>query len=186
MSGSTQTIPRLKETYRTRIVPELMKKFSYANPMMVPRLSKIVITMSVNDARDNIKALDVAAEDLAAITGQKPQVRRAKKAISNFKLRKGLPIALRVTLRGDRMYEFIDRLIFAALPKIRDFKGLSGKSFDGRGNYNLGLTEQYIFPETNIEKSERVRGMNITFVTTAATDGEARELLASLGLPFAK
>jgi large subunit ribosomal protein L5 len=183
---SAHAMPRLKETYRTRIVPELMKKFAYANPMMVPRLTKIVITMSVNETRDNIKAMDAAADELAAITGQKPQLRRAKKAISNFKLRKGLPIALRVTLRNERMYEFLDRLVFIALPKIRDFKGISSKAFDGRGNYNLGLAEQYIFPETNIEKSEHVRGMNITFVTTAKTDGEARELLASLGLPFAK
>lgn len=183
---STHVMPRLKETYRTRIVPAMMSKYSYANPMMVPRLSKIVITMSVNEARENIKALDAAAEELAAITGQKPQIRRAKKAISNFKLRKGLPIALRVTLRNERMYEFLDRLIFIALPKIRDFKGLDPKAFDGRGNYNLGLSEQYIFPETNIEKSEHVRGMNITFVTTATTDGEARDLLANLGLPFAK
>ncbi len=181
-----KTIPRLKETYINKIIPELMKKFGYKNVFQVPRITKIVINMGVNEAKENIKSLDNASDELAVITGQKPLVRRAKKAISNFKLKKGMPIGLKVTLRGDRMYNFLDKLIFIALPKIRDFKGLNPKAFDGMGNYNLGITEQYIFPEINIEKSERVRGMNITFVTTAKKDEEARELLALIGIPFRK
>lgn len=179
-------IPRLKTVYKTKIVPQLMKLLGYKNVHQVPKLEKIVINLSVNEAKENIKALDIATEELSAITGQKPQIRRAKKAISNFKLKKGVPIGLKVTLRSNRMYDFLDRLIFAALPKIRDFKGLNSNSFDGRGNYNLGLNEQYIFPEINIEKSDRVRGMNITFVTSAKNDSEAKELLLALGLPIRK
>lgn len=179
-------VPRLKVVYKTKIIPEFMKKFKFKNVHQVPQLKKIVINMSVNEAKENIKSLDIAAEELAAITGQKPKICRAKKAISNFKLKKGMPIGLKVTLRGDRMYDFLDRLIFTAIPKIRDFKGLNPSGFDGRGNYNLGLTEQYIFPEVNIEKSERARGMNISFVTSAKNDDEAKELLSLLGLPFRK
>lgn len=179
-------VPRLKVVYKTKIIPELIKKFKFKNVHQAPQLKKIVINMSVNEAKENIKSLDIAAEELAAITGQKPKICRAKKAISNFKLKKGMPIGLKVTLRGDRMYDFLDRLMFTAIPKIRDFKGLNLSGFDGRGNYNLGLTEQYIFPEVNIEKSERARGMNISFVTSAKNDDEAKELLSLLGIPFRK
>jgi large subunit ribosomal protein L5 len=179
-------VPRLKELYLKYVIPELMKKFKYKNIHQVPKLEKVVVNMSVNEAKENIKALDIAMEELAMITGQKPKVCRAKKSISNFKLKKGMPIGLKVTLRGDRMYEFIDRLIYIALPKIRDFRGVSPHGFDGKGNYNLGITEQYIFPEVNIEKSDRARGMNITIVTSAKTDEEAKELLSLLGFPFRK
>lgn len=179
-------IPRLKKLYLEEVVPTLMKKFNYKNVNQVPKLEKVVINMSVNEAKENIKALDIATEELAMITGQKPKICRAKKAISNFKIKKGMPIALKVTLRGNRMWEFIDRLIYIALPKIRDFHGISPTSFDGKGNYNLGITEQYIFPEVNVEKSDRVRGMNITIVTSAKTDAEAKELLSLIGFPFRK
>ncbi len=184
MTQNNSYIPRLKQLYKTKIVPEMMKKMKYTNPHQVPKLEKIVINMSVNEAKENIKSLDNAMEELAVITGQKPMICRAKKSISNFKLKKGMPIGLKVTLRGNRMYEFLEKLIFAALPKMRDFKGLNPNSFDGRGNYNLGITEQYIFPEVNVEKSERTRGMNITFVTSAKTDKEAKQLLTLLGLPI--
>ncbi len=179
-------VPRLKELYLKNVVPQLIKKFKYKNIHQVPKLEKVVINMSVNEAKENIKALDIATEELAMITGQKPKICRAKKSISNFKLKKGMPIGLKVTLRGDKMYEFIDRLIYIALPKIRDFRGVPPNSFDGKGNYNLGITEQYIFPEVNVEKSDRARGMNITIVTSAKTDEEARELLSLLGFPFRK
>ncbi len=186
MVAEEKYIPRLKKYYKEHVVKYLMKKLNYSNIHEVPKLEKVVINMSVNEAKENIKALDIAMEELAMITGQKPKICRAKKSISNFKIKKGMPIALKVTLRGDRMYEFIDRLIYIALPKIRDFHGISPTSFDGRGNYNLGLTEQYVFPEVNIEKSDRARGMNITIVTSAKTDKEAYELLSSLGFPFRK
>jgi len=179
-------VPRLKELYLKNVVPQLIKKFKYKSIHQVPKLEKVVINMSVNEAKENIKALDIATEELAMITGQKPKICRAKKSISNFKLKKGMPIGLKVTLRGDKMYEFIDRLIYIALPKIRDFRGVPPNSFDGKGNYNLGITEQYIFPEVNVEKSDRARGMNITIVTSAKTDEEARELLSLLGFPFRK
>jgi large subunit ribosomal protein L5 len=182
----TKYIPRLKELYLTNVVAMLMKKFKYKNIHQVPKIEKVVVNMSVNEAKENIKALDIATEELAMITGQKPKICRAKKAISNFKIKKGMPIGLKVTLRGDRMYEFLDRLIYIALPKIRDFHGIPKDGFDGRGNYNLGINEQYIFPEVNIEKSDRTRGMNITIVTSAKTDEEARELMALLGFPFRK
>jgi large subunit ribosomal protein L5 len=179
--------PRLRKAYSEAVVPEIMKKFSYTSPMQAPRLLKIVLNMGVNDARENAKAIDLAAEDLAAITGQKPQMRRAKKSISNFKLRENMPIGVRVTLRGARMFEFLDRLVNVAMPRIRDFQGLDPKKgFDGRGNYNLGLTEQYVFPEISVEKSDKARGMNITMVTTAGEDAPARELLALMGMPFKK
>ncbi|MFN3966788.1 MAG: 50S ribosomal protein L5, partial [Endomicrobiia bacterium] len=153
-------MPRLKEHYTKKVIPEMMKKFNLKNPFQVPKLVKIVINVGLSEAKENIKVLDIATNEIAAITGQRPQIRRAKKAISNFKIRKGMPIGLKVTLRGYRMYEFLDRLISIAIPRIRDFQGLSPKGFDGRGNYNLGLTEQYIFPEVDIDKSDKARGMN--------------------------
>ena len=178
-------IPRLKEFYREKVIPEAIKIFGYKNPFEVPRLEKIVINTGLSDARENIKVIDSVSAEIAALTGQKPQVRRAKKSISNFKLRKGIPIGLKVTLRGDRMYEFLDRFISAAIPKIRDFRGFTGRGFDSKGNYNLGLTEQYIFPEIDIDKSEKARGMNITFVVKADSQKESKMLLSLLGMPFA-
>ncbi|MBI4422690.1 MAG: 50S ribosomal protein L5 [Elusimicrobia bacterium] len=179
-------VPRLKTQYREKIVPALMESLGLENPMQAPRLVKIVINVGVSDAKDNIQNLDVAREELSAITGQLPQIRRAKKSISNFKLRQGMPIGLRVTLRNDRMYEFADRLIALAIPRIRDFRGLEPNGFDGQGNYNLGLREQHIFSEVSMEKSPRARGMNITFVTTAGNDAAGLELLIRLGMPFKK
>jgi len=175
---------RLKDHYQSAVIPEMMKRNGWENPLQVPRLMKVVISMGVNDAKEDIKSLDVANAELASISGQKPQVRRAKKSISNFKLRQGMPIGLRVTLRGLRMYDFLDRFINTAVPRIRDFRGLDPKAFDGRGNYNLGLNEQHIFPEVQIDKSPKVRGFNITVVTSAASDAHARELLALFGMPF--
>ncbi len=177
---------RLEEAYKTIVVPGLIKKFGFKNAHQIPKLEKIVVNMGVSDARENPKAMDVAGADISAITGQKPLIRRAKKSISAFKLREGLPIGLKVTLRGARMYEFFDRLVNVAIPRIRDFKGVNPTSFDGRGNYNLGLTEQYIFPEISVAKSDKSRGMNITIVTTAVNDGDARELLEEMGMPFRK
>lgn len=177
-------VPRLKEHYVNVVIPGMATKFNLTNPFQVPRLLKIIVNMGVNEAKEDIKALDVATAELTAIAGQKPQVRRAKKSISNFKLREGMPIGLKVTLRAARMYEFLDRLINASVPRIRDFRGLDPRSFDGRGNYNLGLNEQHIFPEVNLDKSPKVRGLNITFVTNAGTDEMARELLTLFGFPF--
>jgi large subunit ribosomal protein L5 len=178
--------PRLKEAFLTAGVKMLKERLSKDNVNAVPRLQKIVVNIGVSAARENIKALDIATEELAQITGQRPLMRRSKKSISAFKLREGMPIGVMVTLRGARMYEFLDRFITIASPRIRDFRGLNPKGFDGGGNYNLGIKEQYIFPEINVEKSDGPRGMNITFVTTAASDKEAFELLSVLGLPFAK
>uniref|UniRef100_A0A7V4DFS7 Large ribosomal subunit protein uL5 n=1 Tax=Candidatus Caldatribacterium californiense TaxID=1454726 RepID=A0A7V4DFS7_9BACT len=175
-----------KEKYYKEVVPKLLKEFGYKNIMQVPRLEKIVINMGVGDATQNPHYLDLAVEELALITGQKPLVTRAKKSISNFKLRKGMPIGCKVTLRKDRMYEFLDRFLNIAIARIRDFRGFPGNSFDGRGNCTIGIEEQLIFPEINYDRVERVRGMNITFVTTARTDEEARALLEGLGLPFRK
>ncbi len=175
---------RLRDHYQKTVVPEMIKKFDLKNPYAVPRLKKVIINMGVNDAKEDIKAMDVAAAELALIAGQKPQVRRAKKSISNFKLRAGMPIGLRATLRGARMYEFLDRFINAAVPRIRDFRGLDPRAFDGRGNYNLGLNEQHIFPEVELDKSPKVRGFNITIVTDAKEDARAREMLALMGMPF--
>lgn len=175
---------RVKEQYQNQALPALLKEFSYKNVMQVPRLEKIVINTSVKEATQNVKVLETAAEELALITGQKPQVRRARKAIANFKLRAGIPIGARVTLRGRRMWEFLDRLIHIALPRVRDFRGISPRAFDGRGNYSLGITEQIIFPEINYDRISKVTGMNISFVTTANTDAEGKALLAQLGLPF--
>ncbi|MBI3291497.1 MAG: 50S ribosomal protein L5 [Elusimicrobia bacterium] len=179
-------LPRLKVRYREVIVPEMMKRLGYKNPHQVARLEKIVINIGVSEAKENIKVLDTATTELAMISGQRPQVRRAKRSLSNFKLRAGMPIGLRVTLRGDRLYEFFDRLTNSALPRVRDFRGLDPEGFDGLGNYNLGLHEQYLFPEVNLEKSDKPRGMNITIVTTTRSDEEARLLLSLLGMPFKK
>ena len=176
--------PVLKERYETHVVEQLKKQFGYDNMMRVPRIEKLVVNMGVGDARDDSKLVDAAAADLATITGQKPSVRRAKKSIANFKLREGMPIGCMVTLRGDRMWEFLYRLVHVALPRIRDFQGIPDRSFDGRGNYSLGLREQIIFPEIDMDKIAKTRGMDITFVTTAQSDDEARALLRELGLPF--
>jgi len=174
----------LKEKYKKEVVPALMEIFKYKNVMEVPKIEKIVINMGVGEATQNPKALDAAVEDLTLISGQKPIIRKAKKSIAGFKLRRGMPIGCKVTLRGDRMWEFADKLINIALPRVRDFKGVSPNSFDGRGNYALGIREQLIFPEIDYDKVDKVRGMNIVFVTTAKTDEEARELLRLLGMPF--
>jgi len=177
-------VPRLKKAYAEKVVPALMDRHEFKNPFQVPRLVKIVVNIGVSEARDNIQMLDAAREELALITGQWPQVRRATKSISNFKLRQGMPIGVRVTLRGDRMWEFLDRLIAVAIPRIRDFRGLEPRGFDGQGNYNLGLREQLIFPEINAEKLPKQRGMNITVVTTAGNDDLAFDLLHAMGMPY--
>jgi len=179
-------VPRLKKKYQEEVIPALMKKFGYKNVMEVPKIEKIVVNMGVGEAVQNIKELENAMNDLALITGQKPSVRRAKRSEAGFKLRKGMPIGAKVTLRRDRMWDFLDRLISMALPRVRDFKGLSPKSFDGRGNYNFGLEEQTVFPEIDYDKVDKIRGMNITIVTTAETDEEAKALLEALGFPFRK
>ncbi|MBL7493924.1 50S ribosomal protein L5 [Frankia sp. AgB1.9] len=177
-------VPRLKQRYREEIAPGLREQFSYANVMQIPGVVKVVVNMGVGDAARDAKLIDGALKDLAAITGQKPAVRRATKSIAQFKLREGMPIGAKVTLRGDRMWEFLDRLVSIALPRIRDFRGLSPKQFDGRGNYTFGVTEQSIFHEIDIDRIDRVRGMDITVVTTATTDDEGRALLRALGFPF--
>ena len=177
---------RLKEFYKQDVAPALMKKFSYKSVMQIPKLDKIVINVGAGEARDNAKVIDAIVTDLAAITGQKPVVCMARKSVANFKLREGMNIGVKVTLRGDKMYEFLDRLFNVALPRVRDFRGINPNSFDGRGNYNMGLKEQLIFPEIDYDKIDKVRGMDICFVTTANTDEEARELLTLMGAPFAK
>ena len=177
---------RLKETYKKDVAPALMKKFSYKSVMQIPKLDKVVINVGAGEAKDNAKVIDAIMVDLAAITGQKPMICKAKKSVANFKLREGMNIGVKVTLRGDRMYEFIDRLFNVALPRVRDFRGINPNSFDGRGNYNLGIKEQLIFPEIDYDKIDKVRGMDICFVTTANTDEESRELLSLMGAPFAK
>lgn len=177
-------VPRLKEKYQKEAVTHLMKKFGYRNIMQVPKLEKIVINIGVGDAIQNVKLLDASINELALVTGQKPVVRRAKKSISNFKLRSGAPVGCCVTLRGGRMLDFFDKLVNIAIPRIRDFRGVSTKSFDGRGNYNLGIREQLIFPEIDYDKVEKIRGMNITICTTAKTDEEGLELMKALGMPF--
>ena len=176
--------PRLRVRYAKEIIPALMKHFSYKNVMAVPKLEKIVINMGLGEAIANAKILDVAVDELGRIAGQRPVITRAKKSIANFKLRQNMPIGAAVTLRGDRMFEFLDRLTSVVLPRVRDFRGVSMKSFDGRGNYTLGLRDQLIFPEISYEKVDKIRGMNVTIVTTARTDDEARELLKQLGMPF--
>jgi len=177
-------VARLKDLYKNEITPALQKKFNYSNVMQTPRLEKVVINVGLGEAIQNPKAIDSAMEDIMTIAGQKPIVTRAKKSIAAFKLRAGMPIGVKVTLRGNRMYEFVDRLINVALPRVRDFQGVSGKSFDGRGNYTLGLKEQLIFPEINFDKIDKLRGMDIVFVTTADTDEEAKVLLKEFGMPF--
>lgn len=177
-------MPRLKDKFKNDIVKAMMDKFGYKNVMEVPRLEKIVVNMGVGEAIQNSKAIDAAVNDLMIITGQRPVVTKAKKSIAGFKLRAGMSIGCKVTLRGDRMYEFADRVINVALPRVRDFRGVSPKSFDGRGNYSLGIKEQLIFPEIEYDKIDKVRGMDIVFVTTAKTDEEARELLRLMGMPF--
>ena len=179
-------MPRLKDLYKKDIAPALMKKFEYKSVMQIPKFDKVVINVGCGDARDNSKVIDAISADLAAITGQKPVVCNAKKSVANFKLREGMPIGVKVTLRGDRMYEFIDRLFSIALPRVRDFRGINPNSFDGRGNYSMGVKEQLSFPEIDYDKIDKVRGMDITFITTANTDEEARELLTLMGAPFAK
>src|SRR5436190_14837549 len=179
-----QEPPRLKVRYGKEIVPALMKHFNYTNVMAVPKLEKIVINMGLGEAVANAKILDVAVDELGRIAGQRPVITRAKKSIANFKLRQHMPIGAAVTLRGERMFEFLDRLVSIVLPRVRDFRGVSTKSFDGRGNYTLGLRDQLIFPEIPYEKVDKIRGMNVTVVTTARTDDEARELLKQLGMPF--
>ena len=177
---------RLKDIYKEEVVPALVKKFSYKNINEAPKLNKIIVNMGVGEAAQNNKVLEGAISDITIITGQKPIITKAKKSIATFKLREGMPIGCKVTIRGVRMYEFLDRLVNASLPRVRDFKGISNKGFDGRGNYTLGITEQLIFPEIDFDKIDKIRGMDITFVTTAKTDEEARELLKLLGAPFAK
>ena len=176
---------RLKEKYVNEVAPALMSKFGYKSVMQIPKLDKVVINVGCGDAKDNQKMLDAILGDIAQITGQKPVVCRAKKSVANFKLREGMPIGAKVTLRGERMYEFVDRLFSVALPRVRDFRGINGNSFDGRGNYAVGIKEQLIFPEIDYDKIDAVRGMDICFVTTAKTDEESKELLKALGAPFA-
>ena len=177
---------RLREFYETEVVDAMTKKFSYKNKMAVPKIEKVVINMGVGEARDNAKVLDGAVKDLTIIAGQKPIVTKAKKSVAAFKLREGMNIGCKVTLRGDRMYEFVDRLINIALPRVRDFRGVKSTSFDGRGNYTMGIKEQLIFPEIEYDKVDKIRGMDIIFVTTANTDEEGRELLRLFGMPFEK
>jgi large subunit ribosomal protein L5 len=177
-------ISRLRERYRKDVIPALMKRFGYKNPMAVPKLSKVIVNIGLGEASLNIKLLDVAAQELGQITGQKPIITRAKKSIANFKIRKGMPIGCCVTLRGERMYEFMDRLCNVVLPRVRDFKGLATNAFDGRGNYTLGLRDQLVFPEIDYTRVDKIKGMNITLTTTARNDEEGRELLKQLGLPL--
>ena len=177
---------RIKEKYLNEAVPALQQKFGYNNPMQIPKLSKIVVNMGLGDCKDNPKALEVAVKELATIAGQKPMVTKARKSIANFKLREGMNVGAKVTLRGDRMEEFMDKLVNIALPRVRDFRGVSDKAFDGRGNYALGIREQLLFPEIESDKVENIRGMEMIFVTTAQTDEECKELLRLLGMPFAQ
>lgn len=178
--------PRLKEFYQKNVAGELLKQYGFKNVHQVPKLTKVVINVGLGEAKENIKVLDIAQAEISAITGQKPVICRAKQSVSNFKIRQGMPIGVKVTLRNSMMYEFLDRLINVAIPRIRDFRGIEPNGFDGKGNFNLGLTEQYIFPEINVEKSDKPRGMNITIVTTAEKDEHAKALLESLGMPFKK
>ena len=175
---------RLKDKYRSEVIPALKERFGYKNVMEIPKLEKVVINMGLGDCKDNSKALELAVSELATISGQKPMVTKAKKSIANFKVRSGMNVGAKVTLRGERMYEFADKLVSIVLPRVRDFRGVSNKAFDGRGNYSLGVREQLIFPEIDYDKVEKIRGMEMVFVTTAKTDEEARELLRLLGMPF--
>ena len=177
-------MPRLKTLYQEEVAPSLMKKFGYKSVMQIPKLDKIVINVGCGDARDNVKALDAVGKDITAITGQKAVITKARKSVANFRLREGMPVGVKVTLRRDKMWEFLDRFFNVALPRVRDFRGISGNSFDGRGNYACGIKEQLIFPEIEYDKIEKIRGMDIVICTTAQTDEEARELLTLLGAPF--
>ena len=177
-------MPRLKTKYQEEVAPALMKKFEYKSVMQIPRLEKIVVNVGCGDARDNMKMLEAVVKDITAITGQKAVITKARKSVANFKLREGMPVGVKVTLRQDKMWEFLDRLFNVALPRVRDFRGISANSFDGRGNYALGVKEQLIFPEIDYDKIEKIRGMDIVMCTTAKTDDEARELLSLLGAPF--
>ncbi len=179
-------MPRMVDKYNKDVAPALRDKFHYTTPMQTPKLVKVVVNMGVGDVKENAKALESAVSELANISGQKPVVTKAKKSVANFKVREGMNIGCKVTLRGERMYEFVDKLFNVALPRVRDFRGINPNSFDGRGNFSMGVKEQLIFPEIDIDKVEKVRGMDITFVTTAKTDEEAKELLALLGLPFSR
>jgi len=176
--------PRLKERYKSEIVPELMREFGYRNVMQVPRVEKVTVNIGLGEARDNARAVESATADVATITGQRPVVTKAKRAIANFKIREGMPIGVAATLRGDRMYEFLDRMLNAALPRIRDFHGVPVKAFDGRGNFSLGMREQLIFPEIDYDKVDRIRGMQVNIVTSARNDQEGRRLLELMGMPF--
>jgi large subunit ribosomal protein L5 len=186
MQASNGYVPRLKQVYRERVVPALMREFGYRNVMQVPRIEKVCINVGLGEAVQNAKAVEAASNDIALISGQRPVVTRARKSIANFKVRKGMPIGLMVTLRGDRMWEFLDRLMNAALPRIRDFQGVPPDSFDGRGNYSLGIREQVIFPEIDYDKIDRVRGLQVNIITTARSDEEGKRLLELLGMPFAR
>ena len=177
---------RLREKYKNEVFPKLKEQFGYENVMQVPKLEKVTLNMGLGEAKDNAKVLESAVEEISLITGQRPVVTKARKSIANFKVRQGMPVGAKVTLRGDNMYEFIDKLINIALPRVRDFKGVSKNSFDGRGNYSMGIKEQLIFPEINYDKVDTIKGMNIVFTTTAKTDEEAQALLADLGMPFEK
>lgn len=177
---------RMKELYTNTIAPALMQKFEYKSPMQIPKVDKVVINIGVGEAKENPKALEAAVRDLSVITGQKPVITKAKKSVANFKLRQGMQIGCKVTLRGTRMYEFIDRLFNVALPRVRDFRGISANAFDGRGNFSMGIREQLIFPEIDYDEIDKIRGMDIAFITTAKTDEEARELLGLFGAPFAR
>ena len=177
---------RLRDEYKASVAPQLMSKFNYKSVMQIPKLDKVVINVGCGEARDNAKVIDAIINDLSQITGQRPVVCKARKSVANFKLREGMPIGAKVTLRGEKMYEFVDRLFNTALPRVRDFRGINPNSFDGRGNYSMGVKEQLIFPEIEYDKIDKVRGMDVIFVTTANTDEEARELLSLMGAPFAK
>ncbi len=177
---------RMKELYEKEVAPALMKKFEYKSPMQIPKIEKIVVNMGVGEAKDNSKALDSAASDMEKIVGQKPAITKARNSVAAYKIREGMSIGCKATLRGDRMYEFLDRLFNVALPRVRDFRGINGNSFDGRGNYSFGIKEQLIFPEIDYDKIDKIRGMDIIFVTTAKTDEEAKELLTLMGAPFAR
>ena len=179
-------VPNLKAKYQAEVAPALMQKFGYKSVMEIPKIHKIVVNCGCGEARDNSKVLESVVNDLAAITGQKPIITKAKKSVANFKLREGMPIGAKVTLRGDRMWEFVDRLFNVALPRVRDFRGINGNAFDGRGNYALGIKEQLIFPEIEYDKIDKIRGLDIVFCTTAQTDEEAKELLTQIGAPFAR
>ena len=176
----------MKDYYNSTVAPAMMKKFNYENVMQIPKLDKVVVNVAAGEAKENVKVIDAIMTDLAAITGQKPVVCRAKKSVANFKLREGMPIGVKVTLRGEKMYEFVYKLFNVSFPRVRDFRGINGNSFDGKGNYSTGIKEQLIFPEIEYDKIDKVRGMDINFITTAQTDEEAKELLSLLGAPFAK